>query len=97
MGALSKAAFQALVTLVTEHTVYKDSCKPADAESVRHLIFWGISWLLGFGQPRFHMIFLPYLLNQLVFEVRGYFSKSEMHANDIGNKFKNNNKKIKQL
>lgn len=92
-GALSEAAFQALVTLVAEHTVRKDSCKPADAESVGHLFFWGISRLLGFAQPRLHRVFLPYPLNQPVFEVHGYFSKSGMHVNDTGNKIKTNDKK----
>lgn len=38
MGALSKAAFQALAALVTEYTVHKDICKPADTESVGPLL-----------------------------------------------------------
>lgn len=37
-GALSKAAFQALAALVTEYTVHKDICKPADTESVGPLL-----------------------------------------------------------
>lgn len=71
MGALSKAAFQALAALVTEYTVHKDICKPADAESVGPLFFWGISWLLGFAEPWLHGVFLPYPLKQLVSEVHG--------------------------
>lgn len=86
MGALSEAAFRALVMLVTEH---KDSCKPGDAESVAYLCFWGTSWLLGFTQP-LHRVFLTYPLDQPASEVHGYFSMSEMHANDIRNKIKNN-------
>ena len=56
-GALSEAAFQALAGLVTEHAVHKDSCKPVNAESIGHLFFWGISWLLGFALPWLHRVF----------------------------------------
>lgn len=75
MCALSEAAFQPLPALVREHTAHKDGCKPAYAESVGHLFFWGISWLLGFAQPWLQGAFLPYPLNQPLLEVRGYFKQ----------------------